>query len=889
MAITGVPRVPEGVRVRSRLSARFGGPQALVVARAPAGYGKTVAMAHWAAATEATGVWIRFRDNQVGAASLVQLIGAELDAAGLLAPGNPLLSASDALAGGADPWWLLRHGLRARAGTTTLALDGLERLADESTAGLMDALLDLPALEIRATARRSGLSDESALALRLDRSVIEPTELALTAAETADALSADPGSPAVERVLQSGGLPLFAKLMAAGDHGGSEPGDGDLGALLDSFVRIELAGGAWDEQFLAFVTATSVADSLDHRLAAEIAAIARLRPAESATTGSTGSTGSTTGLTAEEVVALLDRAESDGLGLWSGNATTPTGRQEFVYTPLVREAFERRLRAAKPAHLTSLVGAVAIWELERSRPYAALRRAVSIGDWQLVNRVVREHWNEILRNHGPQLRILFHRTSLVELRRQPLVAMLLALEYNRSGDHRLRALEYFALAGYAARTQRQRSSPADRALLRAIETAALRVSGRAESALGAALDARDVLLEMSAQDRDHLGRTEPTLHNQIGTTLFSAGRFDEALESFARATAIGASRGLKGGLQGTALTAGTLAVAGDLGEAAHVAHEAAGLDWPEGWLTGYPGSFLQLAEALLALERWDADEADRRIRSLDPHRSTIEHWALLAHVDAVVGLLRGEPGRALLRLEGEIARQRKRSSAATRSLARLAETRSLLLLAAGDAEGAKKALGKAPSSIGAARHGIAAARIDLACGQPEDALRHLLRVRELADSRARGDRTTLRAAALALLGDDDSYGDRAAPVVHEAVAFLTDRGQGLALALVPTEALDAMIRIAAAAGQGDDDLLRRARRHAGVSSLSAGPVFTAREAALVRALPEARDTAELAAMLSVSPNTIKTQLRSVYRKLGVASRSEAIAALAARDRPEPPA
>jgi LuxR family maltose regulon positive regulatory protein len=878
MAITGVPRVPEGVRVRSRLSARFDGPQALVVARAPAGYGKTVAMAHWASTTEATGVWIRFRENQVGAAALVQLIGAELDAAGLLEPASTLRSASDALAGGADPWQLLRHGLRTRGGagtgTITLALDGLERLADESSVGLLDALLDLPGLQIRATARRSSLSDETALALKLDRAVIEPAELALTAAEAADALDAEPGSPAVERVLQSGGLPLYARLMAANGQGGSEPSDDDIAALLDSFVRVELTGGAWDEQFMGFVTATSIADSLDLRLAAEIATVARLRP-----------TGRSTTLTTEEVAALLDRAESDGLGLWTGSAASPTGRPEFVYTPVVREAFERRLRAARPAHLTALVRAVATWELDRQRPYAALRRAVAIGDWQLVNRVVREHWNEILRNHGPQLRVLFHRTSLVELRRQPLVTMLLALEYNRSGDHRLRALEYFALAGYAARTQRQRSSPPDRALLRAIETAALRVSGRADSALGAALDARDVLLEMSAQDRDHLGRTEPTLHNQIGTTLFYAGRFDEALESFARSTAIGASRGLKGGLQGTALTAGTLAVAGDLTEAAQVAEEAVRLDWPESWITNYQGSFLQLAEALIALERWDADEADRRIRSLDPHRPTIEHWPLLAHVDAVVGLLRGEPDRALLRLEAEITRQRRRSSAAARSLARLAETRSLLLLAAGDAEGAKKALGKAPNSSGAARHGIAAARIDLACGLPEDALRHLLRVQELTDSRSRGERTTLRAAALALLGDHD----RAAPVVHEAVAFLTDRGQGLALALVPTEALDAMIRIATAAGQGDDELLRRARRHAGVASLTAGPVFTAREAALVRALPEARDTAELAAMLSVSPNTIKTQLRSVYRKLGVTSRSEAIAALAARGRPEPPA
>jgi DNA-binding NarL/FixJ family response regulator len=50
-----------------------------------------------------------------------------------------------------------------------------------------------------------------------------------------------------------------------------------------------------------------------------------------------------------------------------------------------------------------------------------------------------------------------------------------------------------------------------------------------------------------------------------------------------------------------------------------------------------------------------------------------------------------------------------------------------------------------------------------------------------------------------------------------------------------------------------------------------------RERTVVRALVEAESTRDLAARLHVSPNTIKTQLRSIYRKLGVSSWADAVA------------
>jgi LuxR family maltose regulon positive regulatory protein len=54
-------------------------------------------------------------------------------------------------------------------------------------------------------------------------------------------------------------------------------------------------------------------------------------------------------------------------------------------------------------------------------------------------------------------------------------------------------------------------------------------------------------------------------------------------------------------------------------------------------------------------------------------------------------------------------------------------------------------------------------------------------------------------------------------------------------------------------------------------------VLTRRETAVLGALLEHPSHAAIAAQLNVSVNTVKSQLRSIYRKLGVSTRDEAIA------------
>lgn len=78
-----------------------------------------------------------------------------------------------------------------------------------------------------------------------------------------------------------------------------------------------------------------------------------------------------------------------------------------------------------------------------------------------------------------------------------------------------------------------------------------------------------------------------------------------------------------------------------------------------------------------------------------------------------------------------------------------------------------------------------------------------------------------------------------------------------------------------------------ARRAGGTGDHSV-PLLTARERQILSQLPTTMTTDEIAAALHITTNTLKTHLKSVYRKLGVANRREAVAALRRAGLPSAP-
>ncbi|MDR6199254.1 LuxR family maltose regulon positive regulatory protein [Microbacterium sp. SORGH_AS428] len=841
MSLSAVPRSGVGVLARPRLVVALDDAAPLVVLHAPMGYGKTVAMAQWARSTGHRGVWMRVRDGGGEPRPFVQQLAAQLADAGLLEDGNPLRTAAETLAVDDDPWGLLARGLRRRPGPLAIALDDGDRLSEATVRGLIDLLADVPGLLLRVAVRRVSLFTEPSLAVMADAVIVGRAELALTASEalelTGDAATAD-------EIVAAAGVPALARMLALGEVGASEK---NVEQAARSLLR--LRGGNWDDAFVGFLETVAVADALDVRLAEAISG-------------------------RSDALRLLETAEAEGLGSWE----TPGPRDSsavFVFSPFLRLAAEESLRRERSRpEVREIIRRVARWELERGLAFSALRRAAEIDDAPLADEVLRRHWNELL-SYRARLTELFAHVPLLSLRTRPLVAMVLAIVANASGTQRLRALEYFGLAIYGARMQRATAPPADRVLLRAIETTSYRVSGRS-GALAAARDGYRALQEMDAAERDRLGRNEPTVYNQIGTSLFYGGLTAEALDCFRRSTAVSDAKGLFAGLQGLALTAGTLAVTGEVDESREVIDEALSRAWPERWIDGYPGSFLQLARGFSALEDGDPDAADAAIRLLDPHRATIEHWPLLTHLDVLVALARGRTPAAHAVLSNALRTQQARHATSELTLSRLRHTRALVLLAAGDAAGAERVVAKDKDPV---RRGVSLGRIALAAGDVEGAVRLLQASAGMAASaRIETEHLALTVGALALGAADQ---DGARRTLGRLVAVLDQRGLLVPLAMVPANALDAMAEIAV--DPRARELIARARRICMVPATRRRVQLTPREIAVADELTRSETVAEIAAALVVSPNTVKSQLRSLYRKLGVSSRADALRALAALD------
>jgi len=244
----------------------------------------------------------------------------------------------------------------------------------------------------------------------------------------------------------------------------------------------------------------------------------------------------------------------------------------------------------------------------------------------------------------------------------------------------------------------------------------------------------------------------------------------------------------------------------------------------------------------------------------------------MAQVESLVALCEGRPAAGLERLESLVASRGRegRSRFARQSLLR---TRVLLHLALGDTAAARGILSR-DGDDDSPTTATERARVALAEERPRDALRALSKRRsETGTPRHRAHVHALSLAALLEAGSMDEAQRRAVSLA----AVLSDRGLRSVLALLGPAQLGRVL-----------DTVRPAMGCdvAGIESLLPGakppPRLTGREREVLRALMRAPSLAEAARELNVSPNTVKTQLKSTYRKLGVSQRDDAIAVAVAR-------
>lgn len=235
---------------------------------------------------------------------------------------------------------------------------------------------------------------------------------------------------------------------------------------------------------------------------------------------------------------------------------------------------------------------------------------------------------------------------------------------------------------------------------------------------------------------------------------------------------------------------------------------------------------------------------------------------------AAVDLAAGAPTRGLERIQSYLASGQQRLPPLLADRLRAVEGR--LRLAADDVEGARRSISTGAGPLSGLAVGTAV-QVAARAGRPDDA-RQALDTWPLGTGPLSAERRLWTAVVADLSGEVEV----ATNAMAEAVAL----GEA-----------DGHVRLFLDAGPQADALLRGLRRShptpylvrlgdggAAPTAEAGADVLSPRELVILRYLPSHLSNAELADRLFVSQNTVKTHLRSIYRRLGVSGRRDAVAA-----------
>ncbi|WP_223627210.1 LuxR family transcriptional regulator [Microbacterium sp. EST19A] len=501
-----------------------------------------------------------------------------------------------------------------------------------------------------------------------------------------------------------------------------------------------------------------------------------------------------------------------------------------------------------------------------------LETAVSNNDWEAAKTAVRTGWFLLAALHPIETRAALERVPPATLRGEPLLAMELGILLNRLRYQRIRALRYFVGVTRAARSPERRGiSAVDLVLIRTAESAAYRLLGRYSESAKTGHAALRLAHELSDEDRASIGEL-PRVFTTIGVSLLYAGQSAEAIRAVNAALEDALLGPAAAQMSPLALLAGMHAMRGDIPQAQEYIDEIRRGPWSERQKNGYSGTFYRLAEALVALEAFDPETARRalsRSDALSDGRDTNEHWAIVARVQATIELVEGNAGAGLAMIDDHL--QRRGHEAGKRyARAHLAPVRARLLLALGHPSGAAAVL-KRDLPDGPNAH-IERARIELALGNTGSALNELRVLSgEHLSNRQRVEAAAIDLSILLRL----SRTPRQPGVVQRLGSLLLGSNQRLAVAILPPADYERVI--AELKGNGFRGFLDESPIRSLLADVEPDVLLTQRELAVLEQLMLTGSVADLAARLVVSSNTVKTQLRSIYRKLGVRNREDAIA------------
>lgn len=586
------------------------------------------------------------------------------------------------------------------------------------------------------------------------------------------------------------------------------------------------------------------------------------------------------GVDAAAAEAIVE--ELAGTGLLK--ASTGLRDRNYFMVPEIRRVLRPQAHQPEVVHR-----AIIAFHTKRAEWNEALEQAMALGDPMDIAELVEKSWADISLSRRPLLEEAMSRLPRQFIEKRPEMRM---VQIALNGLALPETGHFEALPHDEAQLQDMgTSAQAAEHITRYLTTAgAARYAGRFHESL-TLLRKLHIIADAAL---DHAGEKVPLLGPMVyiheALTLQLLGRFAEAVPLFHTAMRRDrfddnrvTTRDAEGSL------AMHYAIRGDLPEARRWARQEAARKRLPGWFERRVAVAGNVARAWLAIESGDRAEARGVLLDLVRQREDDELWPFILHAQTAHELLWGDVRAMLADLREFAATRRAVSPPGSIAEVIVVALEVDLRMALGHGAAAAGLLANAPhhSAVDLRR-----ARLALLRGNFAEVLDYDLGVREHSP-RFRAEMGLMRAAALRELGRAE-----AARTLDEQVAHLM-HAYGLRS---PWAALPAALRPAELALHPSDPALRPGdpAPRPGDPALELGGLdvpavfpdslevveLTPSEDVVLDGLAAGFSAEEIAEQAYLSVNTIKTHTRTLYRKLGVSSRLEALArarALGLRD------
>lgn len=839
------PSTRNSIVSRTQLLNRLNSAHHTVV-RAEGGAGKTSLVASWfeqAAGDDVSQLWLSVDESIRSRASFLHAVVQAVSAQVEQREGSPLHTYLAGAAGPSHVPALLVEELALASTRARLVIDDLHLLDRSAQEDLVWVLDHAPGLQLVVTTRVPTLLEEPVTAARLGVSVIDSDDMAFTRSELSElahGLSHGFTDREVRELHEVTHGNVLAARIALSALGASRSRPTTVAARrrlvneLGAIAAQNLMPVFHDQNELEAALRIALIPEVDVALAREL----------------TGD---------PNVENTLARFLRDGVGVSRGSVRHPV----FSFHALVAKALVERATEVLPPDAVHTARLTAVRHLAaHGDPVDVIRLLVDANEDDRVWPYFARQYSELSIHRGEEVIRILEALPDERFTRSGTLAIVLAIMLSERETKLSDRLLHLVRIGLAriAEAKADTGSPG-RLLLDVARFAGLRAARRYVEASDAGAQLIEQLSTLPASvRRDAESMTNAALV-QIVIVDELSGRMRTALAHSDRLV----NDAHPGRVQhAMALRAGAQAVLGLMHDSRR-SIDSMGESGTEAWRTSIPSAGWHVARAVQALETGDGVAAVEECRRTESDLPLSEHWPTMLWARGLARLVDGHAALGADELAIGIDRHRGRTLSA-RSASRLTAIRADLAIASGAFATALRHIEAGPAGP---ELELTRARFELSRQQPEKAVQTLGAIEQSvgAEPRLYSELLVLSAAAHSRLHHDvdaREQFERALAIMHE---------NGLASPLSKIARFE-VVALLAAVGAPED----LAPRRDPFAATSPGEYLSDRERVVLSHLAGGDSIPDIAGRLYVSVNTVKTQVKSIYRKLEVSSREDAVRA-----------